>query len=616
MVTADEARRELARRELARRRGADGTYGQPPAGMVLNPETGQMEDLRSPINPNIPQGGALNAAAIGGGQGLGFGFLDEAVAAATVPFGGDYNYNVERMREADRRASAAHPYVKTGSQLAGGVASALGAGRLGLTLLGRGAPATMPGFGGLATRTGIAGVEGAGYGLLDAIGNDTNPYMGAGLGFAGGASGNLLGEGLQAGVNAWRGQPAQNYVARQAQADAITPESAQARLTELGPDANIADLGPNLRGQSAALAVTPGEGQQIVRTALNDRNAGAAGRITGAVDQSMGSRQGVLSLADDIVSMRSQQAKPLYDASRNVPVQMDEATQTLLSRPSAQRAIARAGEALADNGQALDLERPTIGMIDAIKKELDDMISPAIREGRNNEAARLMEIKNSIVGIADNASPEYAQARRVFSDASSVKTALEDGQKVFQSAVSPESLARQLSSMDEASREAYLIGARQQVDKIMGTARNDAAAAKRLFSTGYNKEKMSLILGDEQASALLNAIGAEEVFSATRNAAIGGSDTIPKGLAGGTIANSENTAGVIKSLLNLNIGDALSSAGDKVFGGAIKNRNERINAEIARILMGQGVDALVPISQSSAIRDNVTRSLIGAQAGM
>lgn len=26
----------------------DGTYGQPPEGMVYNPETGQMEDLRSP----------------------------------------------------------------------------------------------------------------------------------------------------------------------------------------------------------------------------------------------------------------------------------------------------------------------------------------------------------------------------------------------------------------------------------------------------------------------------------------------------------------------------------------------------------------------------------------
>lgn len=101
----------------------DGTYGQPPEGMVLNPATGQMEDLRSPINPNIPQGGA-NALGLGVGQGAGFNMLDEASAALTVPFGGDYDYNLGRMREAERRASSDHPV----SYYGGSVGGALGTG--------------------------------------------------------------------------------------------------------------------------------------------------------------------------------------------------------------------------------------------------------------------------------------------------------------------------------------------------------------------------------------------------------------------------------------------------------------------------------------------------------
>lgn len=113
-------------------RNSDGTYGQPPEGMTLNPKTGQMEDLRSPINPNIPQGGA-NALGIGVGQGTGFNLLDEASAALTVPFGGDYDYNLGRMREAERRASEDHPVAYYGGQVGGAVGTGVGLAKGGLS---------------------------------------------------------------------------------------------------------------------------------------------------------------------------------------------------------------------------------------------------------------------------------------------------------------------------------------------------------------------------------------------------------------------------------------------------------------------------------------------------
>lgn len=103
----------------------DGTYGQPPEGMVLNPATGQMEDLQSPINPNIPQGGA-NALGLGVGQGAGFNLLDEASAALTVPFGGDYDYNLARMRESERRASSDHPVAYYGGSVGGALGTGAG----------------------------------------------------------------------------------------------------------------------------------------------------------------------------------------------------------------------------------------------------------------------------------------------------------------------------------------------------------------------------------------------------------------------------------------------------------------------------------------------------------
>ncbi|GAA0613236.1 hypothetical protein [Paenochrobactrum glaciei] len=110
----------------------DGTYGQVPEGMVLNPATGQMEDMRSPANPNIPQGGA-NALGLGIGQGAGFNLLDEAAAGLTIPFGGNYDYNLARMREAERRASEEHPVAYYGGQVGGAIGTGIGLAKGGLS---------------------------------------------------------------------------------------------------------------------------------------------------------------------------------------------------------------------------------------------------------------------------------------------------------------------------------------------------------------------------------------------------------------------------------------------------------------------------------------------------
>lgn len=123
---------EVAQQVAKPQANPDGTFGQPPEGMVLNPATGQMEDLRSPANPNIPQGGA-NALALGVGQGTGFNMLDEASAALSVPFGGDYDYNLARMREAERRASEEHPVAYYGGQIGGALGTGIGLAKGGLS---------------------------------------------------------------------------------------------------------------------------------------------------------------------------------------------------------------------------------------------------------------------------------------------------------------------------------------------------------------------------------------------------------------------------------------------------------------------------------------------------
>lgn len=169
---------------------ADGTYGQAPEGMVLNPATGQMEDLRSPINPNIPTGTA-NAAMLGAGQGLGFNMLDEAAAGASTLFGGDYDYNLGRMREAERRAAEDNPVAYYGGTIGGAIGTGAGMASGGMSL---GANAINAGWRlpGVAAASGAEGLAlgglygfGSGEGLEDRLDkSETGAKWGGALGVA------------------------------------------------------------------------------------------------------------------------------------------------------------------------------------------------------------------------------------------------------------------------------------------------------------------------------------------------------------------------------------------------------------------------------------------------
>lgn len=570
--------------------------------------TPSQEYEQSPWYQQIPQAAddIMRATA----NGLTFGFADKIAG-----YLGGEGTEAERKLSADAAERAGLAY--NAAQLAGGVRTALSAGNAGLTLLGRGGTYAMTGPLGVTARTGLAAVEGAGYGALDALGNDTDLTSGSLIGAGFGAGANLIGEGVQAGVRAFRDPKAraQDYVARSAGMDALTPDMAAQRLQEIGPSGTLADLGPNMRAQTSAIATTPGEGQKIVRDTLISRGKDSGTRITQAVDDAMGGRENVLSLADDIIARRKEIADPLYNASRDIPVEKTGTLNDLFSRPSTKKAIEEAKRNIADRGGALDLDNLTVGMIDDIKKALDDQIGVAVRAGENNRTSSLMEIKNGLVKHADDASPAYAEARRVFSDDTSVLNALNDGIKAFDNNMTPDALSKYISGLDESAREAYIAGARQKIANTMGTARNDASAVRSMFNKGYNAEKLNILLGDEGADAILRGVGAEEVMQGTKNVALGGSDTVPKANAQSLIASPTPNDGVIRSLLNLRPGDALASVGDSIMGGAIAGRNERTNTEIARLLMGRDAQALATRTPNNDIRDAVTRALIGGYTG-
>lgn len=211
MVSRDEALREMARRELARRRGS----AQPSAEMAA-PESQQSQDMRAEFSAMTQNPARAQYDALPGwqkplvaasdvlqlaGSGAMMGFGEKGVAALRAPFT-DKTYEEELAGQRSQTEAARNRAGGAGAaaELTGAVAAPLTAASKGLTLAARGGTAAMTGAKGLAARTGLMGIEGAGYGALTAAGNDQDIGTGAALGAAGGVGGNLLGEGIAAGV--------------------------------------------------------------------------------------------------------------------------------------------------------------------------------------------------------------------------------------------------------------------------------------------------------------------------------------------------------------------------------------------------------------------------------
>jgi len=262
---------------------------------------------------------------------------------------------------------------------------------------------------------------------------------------------------------------------------------------------------------------------------------------------------------------------------------------------------------VSDDGMVKVRRPPTTRDLHYTKMALDDMIQVAKQGGNGNEARVYTQLKEQLLGMMDSAVPEYASARKAFSGPSAVLDAIEDGKTVFSRKVSPSQLLRDMAKMNVAEREAFQQGARASVADIMGTARNDALAARNAFSSGYNKEKLELIVGKENATKMLRAIDNEALFTRTRDVVTGNSETAARLAAMQEVGAGSRSPGIIKNAANMRFGDVLTGLGDKVFGAAKTAAQSKLNAELAQILTGKGsIGEALKVSRAAQARGEIT----------
>jgi hypothetical protein len=242
-------------------------------------------------------------------NGATFGLADRFSALMSP---GDYGANLKNEQAKTSEFHQENPVAATGANLVGGAAVPLGViGKIpqGLSL---GARTLYGMLGGGA----IGGLQGAGNspdwtdlkqtGKDAAIGTGTGAIIGGALP----ATSAVIGKGYNAVANALRGgaddmsRPASKILVDALKADG--PAAVQAKVSELGPDAMLADAGPALLGKAQGASLNSDEGRSVLANALTARNEGTNARISGDVNKALGPAEDPQTVTNAIKARRSE----------------------------------------------------------------------------------------------------------------------------------------------------------------------------------------------------------------------------------------------------------------------------------------------------------------------
>ena len=525
------------------------------------------------------------------------------------------------------------PVIGTGLQIGASLpVNPLGAVRTaGVKMMGR-APAAVSSVQPATTlgRVGRAGGEGAAYGLLGGIGAseaETVPEI-----FTEGLKSAVIGGGLGAGSQTVMaaGSPiirqattrlspaAAGTYAQQKVAEALLRDvppnleqsaltRAQARLSTLGPEARLVDVGGrNTQRLLDVIATIPGRTAQATEQAIRQRQAGRAGRLESVADTSLGTQGAdVGTLIENLNTTRSLLARPFYQQVDNVPVVVDQSLQTLLNKSKNLHSSAENKFRL-ETGQEIDLSALRAGdtipfkVFDLLKQSVDDAASAAQRAGQDNDSRLYGNLANDLVSKLDDISPKdkagksiYGIARDMWAGPSRLQEAAELGAKSMNENVS--TLNAAMRKMTDSEVEAFRVGALQALRDKVGKQSGQTSLMK-MWREPTTQKQIRAIFGND-FRAFSAAIAREERLL-PMEAAGRGSQTAARqaGMADLDVSPITNAVGVAGSA-GLNIpGAALVQSLAPLVGRV--STPEPVRDEIGRILLSRDQQELLNLSAS------------------
>ena len=377
-------------------------------------------------------------------------------------------------------------------------------------------------------------------------------------------------------------------------------------LAKLGPEGMYADVPGAPRKLAQGIAAMPGKGGDVLQDAIETRASKAGERIANDVEDVMGPADAAFDTRKAQAAARTGKWGPDYDAAlaHKEPINIDDLANTLSKAQfdeatQVKNAIKRVERDLGikvnkvDGATVVEVPEISATRLHNARVSLRDAVDAAQRAGNGGLAKKLGTVLDELDAKLDNI-PNYAATRAGYADSKAMDRATEAGRKAFsgstETAIPLRELKKQWATMTDAQKDAYRKGAREWLDALMGTSRNDAAAAWGAFEKGWNDEKLRFLFGDDEAGKILNRLYAEKTFSKTRGKILEGSDTRFGAEATrtlGDVRDPDYSVGVRGPVGRAK--DALNEVGNEVFDTFRYGQRRAVdNEEIGRILSLQG----------------------------
>lgn len=406
-------------------------------------------------------------------------------------------------------------------------------------------------------------------------------------------------------------------VAKNFENDRLTPESVAARQGELGDEAMMLDMGRQLQGRAEAIAAQPGKGQNKVLDAVENRTGnfgeGTANRTKDTLDQAMGPSLDIVAAQKRVNDVVDKVASPLYKQVMEAH-DVVHVPESIAGRPAVADAMKRAVSLAKNYGEKLEGPTETKTILsgpgyhiaedvapqaqtslrywDYVKKSLDQRIRGIMQSGQDLTSAEkadlggLQSARRALVEHLDDVTGgAYAVARKAAATKPEVKEAIELGRGSLSTKLLPEELAEEMRGMSLPQQAAVKAGMRREIDRIIDTARNDGAAARRHLDTNQNREKIAHVFGEDAAKEVDRRIAAETQFQDATNKVSANSRTaVRQQLMKDTEAASESAT---PSATLLGFAHAAARRGQQYLGDLSL---ERTKEGIADLLTRKGSD--------------------------
>ncbi len=517
-------------------------------------------------------------------------------------YGQRYEQNLAKERGQDKVFAEQHPYVDAAGKIAGGIGGAIATLPAAATSIGPSALGNVAKMTGIGAGLGAAQGFGEGEGTVDRLGRAAlggavggtlgaaaRPLAAVGRSIGESAPGRLVGDYVTGpianifsqGAESTAGNAALQRLATQLQRARMTPEAAGTRLGQLGDQAMIADVNPQLLSSAVGAKVLPGETRSIAEQNLLSRDREAGNRLVGAFESGQ-SPPSTFQALQGMDANRRAVGEQAYGGMRQAGLAETPELEALKKIPDIQAAIKAVETDAANKGIALE----PIDVMHRVKQQLNLNADAAFQSGKPVNKADVGDLANRWESAFWQANPQARAADTAYAQAKSLPEVMQAGRNFLRKGTteaatdaSAPALADLLMGANPQQRAAAQLGATNAArETALEGTRPARALAQRIDESAPVQSKLTELYGPEQAQKIMRQAEAEGVFANTSNKLLRGSQT------------AEKTSDALDSMSNVGIratpGGGLVPRVTESLGAFtrwVRSPNEAVRNEIGRM---------------------------------